>query len=441
MESQQSIAQKTAALKELHDSGVLTDQEYQQKMQQLKAGPAAAPAGAKPHASAGNAHVWHMKKVEVSESITNIQTNQDAGKMLGMTMLVPTDWTFQGRIAEIGKMDCNYTIGRFNVMTESPDKTSGVQVRAAGTSVWSQNRAILQQIDQQNRQPWSATMCPIEQPQSLLAQLTKAGSAIFPGGQAIGQLEPIPGLSDKLPAMLDQANQQLNQQAMQQRMPASHLSAEAGRLRFSGTNQGKPVEAWLIAMQTTRSDPAQGGTIEMTDIPMFAIMYAPPGQLDANEKMFSAMLESIQVNPQWTAYCGAFVQNLIQMKQQAMAQAGNNVSQIYANMAKDNAKAAADQAAIRTGTQNYANQIHTSVAANRAAALDHSTQQFSLHMGDQAIYTDPRTGHSVQMSNQYDHAWASTTGNSNEYILTDSPSFDPNGQVGSGQWTQMQQQR
>jgi predicted phage gp36 major capsid-like protein len=109
-------------------------------------------------------------------------------------------------------------------------------------------------------------------------------------------------------------------------------------------------------------------------------------------------------------------------------------------MAADNAKAAQQQAAIRQGTRDYANQVHSNVAANRAAALDHSSQQFALHMGDQAIYSDPSTGQQVQMSNQYGHAWASTTGNTNEYILTDSPTFNPNGQVGSGSWTQMKQE-
>jgi hypothetical protein len=43
------------------------------------------------------------------------------------------------------------------------------------------------------------------------------------------------------------------------------------------------------------------------------------------------------------------------------------------------------------------------------------------------------------LSSQYGHAWASTTGNTNEYILSDSPSFNPNGQVGSGSWTQMEE--
>ena len=86
-------------------------------------------------------------------------------------------------------------------------------------------------------------------------------------------------------------------------------------------------------------------------------------------------------------------------------------------MAADNAKAAADQQAIRRGTQDYANRAHSSVAANRAAALDHSSQQLALYMGDRPSTATLATGQRVQMSNQYNQAWASTTGNSNEYIL------------------------
>ena len=60
--------------------------------------------------------------------------------------------------------------------------------------------------------------------------------------------------------------------------------------------------------------------------------------------------------------------------------------------------------------------------------------------GDQAIYKDPATGQNVQLSNQYSHAWASTTGNTNGYILTDSATYNPNGQAGSASWTRMQPQ-
>lgn len=382
-----------------------------------------------------NEHVWHMRKVDVTTQVMDLQTH-GGRSILGMTMLVPSDWSFKGHAVLTPKFDCNYTIGRFNVETQSPDKSSGLSIRALGATVSSTNRAALAQIQQMNQQ-WAGTEnCQIEQPQALAQGLGGAVAKIVQNGYAVGSVEPVPGLTDQMDAAAQQANQMLAQQASQHGMQASHLRVETGRLRFTGSMQGVPVEGWVIAMHTVRSDPAPGGPVDMSDIPLFAIMYAPPGKLEAQEKMLSAMLDSIQTNPEWTLYLAQYVQGIVQIKQRAM----NHVAQIYSNMAADNAKAAQDQARIRQGTQNYANQVHASVAANRAAALDHSSQQFALHMGDQAIYSDPSTGQRVQMSNQYGHAWASSTGNTNEYILTDSPSFNPNGQVGSGSWTQMKQE-
>ncbi|HZL25412.1 MAG TPA: hypothetical protein VFC39_02660 [Acidobacteriaceae bacterium] len=386
-------------------------------------------------ASASNAHVWHMHKVDVTTPVVALQTH-GSRSIQGMTMLVPSDWSFQGQATLPPKFDCNYTIGRFNFSTQSADKSTGLQVRALGATVWSTNRPALQQIQQMNQQ-WAGTEnCQIQPPKSLADGLSGAVSMVVENGHAVGGVEPVPGMNEQLAASTEQANRMLAQQAMQHRMPASRLSAEAGRLRFTGTMNGKLIEGWLIAMHTVRSDPSPGGPVDLSDIPLFAIMYAPPGKLDSSEKMLSAMLDSIQINPQWTAYLAEYVQGIVQIKQRAM----NQVAQIYANMAADNAHAAQQQAAIHNDVANYAKQVHSNVAANRAAALDHSSQQFALHMGDQAIYSDPTTGQSVQMSNQYSHAWASTTGNTNEYILTDSPSYNPNGQAGSAGWTQMTQQ-
>jgi|CZKF01.1.fsa_nt_gi hypothetical protein len=384
---------------------------------------------------AANGQVWHMRKVDVTTQVLDLRTH-GSRSIQGMTMLVPKDWSFQGQATLPPKFDCNYTIGRFNITTESPDKSTGLQVRALGASVWSNNRAALQQIQQMNQQ-WSGTEnCQIEPTKSLADGLGGAVSLIVQNGHAVGGVEPVPGMNDQLAASTEQANRMLAQQAMQHRMPASHLSTEGGRLRFTGSLHDKPVEGWLVAIHTVRSDPSPGGPVDLSDIPLFAVMYAPQGKLDDSEKMLSAMLDSVETNPEWTAYLAEYVQGIVQIKQRTM----NQVAQIYSNMAADNARAAQQQAAIRNDVQNYANKVHSSVAANRAAALDHSSQQFALHMGDQAIYSNPTTGQSVQMSNQYSHAWASTTGNTNEYILTDSPSYNPNGQAGSASWTQMTQQ-
>jgi hypothetical protein len=163
-------------------------------------------------------------------------------------------------------------------------------------------------------------------------------------------------------------------------------------------------------------------------------LYAAPGQLDPNEKLLESILGTIQLNPDWLRYAE---QDSVQV-QRIMQQAYQKVATIHNQMMQDNLRTQQNIAAIRQGTADHARQVYANVASNRAAALDHSAQQFSLYMGDQAVYKNPSTGERVQMSGGYGHAWASTTGNSSDYVLTDSASYDPNGRVGGGSWTELQ---
>ena len=89
-----------------------------------------------PSRSKPSEHIWHMRKVDVTTQVMDLQTH-GGRSILGMTMLVPSDWSFKGQAVLTPKFDCNYTIGRFNVETQSPDKSSGLSIRALGTTVWS----------------------------------------------------------------------------------------------------------------------------------------------------------------------------------------------------------------------------------------------------------------------------------------------------------------
>jgi hypothetical protein len=153
------------------------------------------------------------------------------------------------------------------------------------------------------------------------------------------------------------------------------------------------------------------------------------------------MMDSIFLDPLYQQDCADISANCFRMQAAGRQQMQQQQVASNAGMAADNAEAFRQQQAIRQGVTNYRSQVTSSVAAHRSAAVHHSAQQFALHMADQAVYANPLNGHRVQMSNQFQHAWASTTGNMNEYILTDSPSYDPNGQAGPSQWTQMQQER
>lgn len=375
-------------------------------------------------ASVGNAQIWHLKREERSAPLTDWQTHQ-SHEFKMMSMLLPVGWKLDVRPGpNFAKIDCADISGRIMISATSPDAGTGVLVLPVSATMSSNSQAFLQQKEGVMRNFHGTFECSLDQPKPLSASLQEGAAKLFPDAQAVGAVQNIPGLSDELSAIVAGANQH----------GGSHITAEAGRLRLKATLNGRPVEMWLVALSTHRTEPVAGGTVTYNDLPLAAAIYAPPGQLDAQDKLLMTVLSSIQIDPEWTRNAQYFVAALYEKINGAYAQ----VNRIHQQMAQDNANAAAQQAAIRTDTANYRSRVMSSVAHNRSAALDHSSQQFALYMGDQAIYKDPSTGEHVQMSSGYDHVWASTTGNTSDYVLTDSPSYDPNGHLGSSGWTQMQ---
>jgi hypothetical protein len=378
-------------------------------------------------APTGDAHTWHLKREERSAPLTDWQTHQ-SHEFKMMSMLVPVGWQLDVRPGpNFATIDCADNSGRIIVASSSPDKSMGVVVFPANASMSSTSQAFLQQKSGVMRNFKGTFNCSIEPPQPLSVLLPDGASKIAPEAHIMGQVERVPELSDQIPQIVAGANQ----------AGTSRMSAEAGRLRLAGSFQGRQVEMWLVALATHRTESVQGGTVTYNDLPLTAVIYAPPGQLDQNDKLLMTLLSSLQIDPEWTRNAQYFVAALYEKINGAYAQ----VNKIHQQMTQDNANAAAQQAAIRTDTANYRNQVQSAVAHSRSAALDHSSQQFALYMGDQAIYKDPSTGQRVQMSSGYDHVWASSTGNTNDYILTDSASYNPNGHAGSSAWTQMQMER
>ncbi len=379
-----------------------------------------------PASAAADAHVWHLKLESRSAPLTDYSNGQTRTVKM-VSMLVPDGWSFdQGATKNFAKIDCADSSGHLAINAINPEKTMGIYVIPAMATMTTNNQMYLRQRDEALHNFLSGFVCTNEPPMGLAETFQQAVPRIFADAQIVGQMEPVPGLSAELPGIVAAANRNGN----------SHITAEAGRIRLKGKFRGTPADMWLVALATHRTESLPGGPVTFNNLPLLAVLYAPPGELDKNDKLLMTLLSSIQVDPDWIRDSQFYVAMLYQKINGANA----TVARIHQQMQEDNARAAAQQQAIRNSTANYAAGVYSSVAANRAASLDHSSQQFALYMGDQAIYKDPSTGQNVQLSSQYNHVWASTTGNTNDYILTDSPSYNPNGQAGSAGWTQMQLQ-
>jgi hypothetical protein len=388
--------------------------------------PASGAASSAKASGAGDAHVWHMRKEEAYDTVD--MGNGQPTKLVAYSMLMPADWQGKLGVYYPQPADCNVTLGQVSFTVQSADQLTGLNVLPIPATAWTDNPRIAQQIQAVNQQMGRLQRCLLDKPIGFENALAAAAGKY---GTLVGKVEPIPHLSEQLAATAVQANAQLQQQGQ----TAMKLTASSGRQRITSTMNGKPVDAYVMAIQVMKTEPAMGGgTFYSFQTPLFAIVRAPQGQLDAQFGMMLAMLMSIEYNPQWQATVGQETIHLIQIIQNTKSK----LDQIAANMAADNARTAQRIAQIHQDTANYAANVRQSVAANRATAMDHSAQQFSLYMGDRTEYSNPATGEHVQLPSQYGHAWASSTGNTNDYIVTDSPSYNPNGNVGNGTWTEMQ---
>ena len=374
-------------------------------------------------ADAAGGHVWQVHKTTFIDAAAS-QPNLVAGNVL-----LPPGWMVHANGNYM--MDCVFSPIRLMLNIARADGDLGILVYPGSVEAWSDNPQIVQGYRTSYPEFAKGKQCTVRPPQTLDAALRDYLG--FLKRTPVGEVQPVPGLQEELRSNVAKVNQQLAQHR-----GSGTLTASGGRMRFTTTVKGKAYEGWLVMIVATRALTAAngGGTVYLVDKPLICEMFARAGELDANEKMLAAMLGTIQLDPNWEHYAQ---QDPIDV-QQIMARAYAQVANIRNQMMQDNLRTQQKIAAIRQGTADYAQKVRANVASDRAAALDHSSQQFSLYMGDQAIYKNPSTGERVQMSSNYGHAWASS-GGSTDYVLTDSASYDPNGKLGGGSWTELQQER
>ena len=74
------------------------------------------------------------------------------------------------------------------------------------------------------------------------------------------------------------------------------------------------------------------------------------------------------------------------------------------------------------------------ISANAARGSEQSFLEADQNIRGVQTFRDPSTGHTMELSNQYDHAWLN---GSNDYVMSDDPNFNPNGKL-NGNWNSLQ---
>jgi len=344
-----------------------------------------------------------MKKAQI---MVTISTTPNAQPQPGAEMLIPTTWEFKGA-AQVGTARTGCFCDAFPIVWEAKSADGNTVFQGIPNYSWqfSDDPQEMQKLNDPNRRArgGDGKVCPVSKP--LNAEQFFRGNlmALLPNGTSVISVDPYP---------------ELNQMARQQMglgptdTGNSGIRTDAIRAHVEFQQDNKPMEAWLtaaVAMRTFRVGRGALYDLHAVDLMSFS---APKGKLAGNDKLLRVMMTSVKITPEY----GAFV--------------NKNIASYYQMQAKK--EAIIDQ--INAKLQNDITQTYMEISANAARGSQQSFLEADQNIRGVQTFRDPSTGHTMELSNQYDHAWLN---GANEYVMSDDPNFNPNAQL-SGNWNQLQ---
>lgn len=188
--------------------------------------------------------------------------------------------------------------------------------------------------------------------------------------------------------------------------------ADAGELLYTATENGVDISGIVGASgmfyESQSMNPMGGPPLMLLTAGTNGTFgaRAPRGQLDV--KMSEAIRKSIKVDPGWAA-------------QLFKLQYGVNELQVQG--VRDRVAIIVAGGAALTNSTIAANNMATQGYAERSATSDRMQRERIEAIRGVETYDDPVAGGTVQLDNTYTNAWRVT--NSDSYILTNDPNFNP----------------
>jgi hypothetical protein len=202
------------------------------------------------------------------------------------------------------------------------------------------------------------------------------------------------------------------------------VSSDAGKVRVTYQEGGKAIEEEIYAavasfvIDLPGAGFSPGYFINYWYIDYVFSFRAGKGMLTARSKVFQTMIYSMRVNPKWFAKVVHTKEALFQQAIQGVKAAGNFGTTV--------ARAGTSLREEQMKDWERRQKIQESVVQNQSDSI-RGVQRFH----------DPHADKEVELPSGYGHAWANNLG---EYIVTESPSFNPN--VGSNlHWEAMPEAR
>jgi len=355
--------------------------------------------------AASGKNYFLMKKVQI------IDQGLGQGKP-AYDLMIPKDWQFKGWV-NIGVAEGGCFGDWFSVFGDatSPDNSIELQILPQFTFQYMDDPAGQQQMQTQNKNDVKFGMkaCPVRAPiraeeflrKDMVPKCTKVCK-----NTTVVSAEPFPELEEMTRHQLGLPPTSAGN--------SSNTRIDAARLRVAfDDDKGQPGEGWMAAAVVVHTMPGNGrGASYDWHAVNVLFFHTPKGQLDTNDKPFKMILGTIHPEPEWQKWSNGVIASLYQKKQEELAK----------------------QAAIIAAFRQHVADVINGVTANQMAGANQAAfGQDQLIRGVQT-FRDPATGGTMELSNQYDHAWLN---GSNEYVMSDDPNFNPNGNL-TGSWNQLE---
>jgi len=375
--------------------------------------PAASPsASAAPKAAAAtgtaSGSYLRMKQVQIMAPVVDpkLGNGKDPVNLPVLDLLIPSTWDFKSNVAFNTTSGC--ISDSFSVSWEAKSADGSIAFQGAPDSSWqyADDPAALRNLTDPSRRQINAQgkPCPVKKPIKAEDYFRQNVLTVFPSGSTVVSVEPFPELNQMARKQLGLPPDDAGK--------AGDSRTEAIRARVEFQKDGKAMEDWVALVVLTLTFRQSRGAFYDCHAIDFMALRALKGKLDANDKLFKVMISSLRPEAKWQAYSNGVIAWRYQVEAKKEAQ----IDAIIANF------------------QNQVAQTLTEVTANQQRGSLNAA--FGADQGIRGVQTfrNPATGATMELSNQYDHAWLN---GSNEYVMSDDPNFNPNKQL-SGDWNQLQ---
>ncbi len=331
---------------------------------------------------------------QISDHAKTFITYTYKDPMVGMEafrLLIPKGWQAQGSITWSANPALP-TQSRFRF--HDPDSQSELNIFPSQSYFWTDNQVFLRTNPPGSLRFGTLVARPIEMKTSFVR-------IIIPNFRS--------GVS-KLRIVEQKNVPELAQLAQGQPAPGVIARAEGGKVRIEYQEKGRLMEEEIYAAVSQFITRQPGSFLS----PDYSINYwyidyifsfkAEKGKLDDQSKLFQTMIYSLKVAPQYFAKVVNVKEMLAQMAIQRIHATGR-IGEIIAQAGSD----------IRADQQQAWEQ--------RQQVQERIAQNFSDYVRGVERFHDPLAGKEVELPAGYGHAWANNLG---EYIVSDSPSYNPN---------------